>query len=158
MSKPQLKFERRLRWLTFAVGFPGSVVALALIWTGEADPKLGWTLSLLIGGGWAAAGALLVHRVVFPLQTLANLLGGLREGDFSIRARGAVRDDALGEVLIEANALAETLREQRLGAMEATALLRTVMEELDAAVFAFDDQQRLRLANRAAENLLRRPA
>ena len=68
-----------------------------------------------------------------------------------------VRDDALGEVLLEANALSETLRQQRLGAMEATALLRTVMEELEVAVFAFDEGQRLRLANRAAENLMRRP-
>lgn len=112
---------------------------------------------MLLGAGWSIAGAMLVHRVVFPLQTLANLLGGLREGDFSTRARGAVRDDALGEVLIEANALSDTLRGQRLGALEATALLRAVMTELDSAVFAFDDQQRLRLANRAAENLLRRP-
>ncbi len=157
MSKPQVQFERRLRWLTFAVGLPGAAVALGLLWLGESDPKLRWTLTLLIAAAWLLCGAVLVHRVVFPLQTLANLLGGLREGDFSTRARGAVRDDALGEVLIEANALAETLREQRLGALEATALLRAVMEELDAAVFAFDEQQRLRLANRSAENLLRRP-
>ena len=157
MLAPQLRFERRLKLLTFAVGLPGSALALALLWTGEHDTNVRWTLTLLLGAVWSTAGAMLVHRVVFPLQTLANLLGGLREGDFSTRARGAVRDDALGEVLIEANALADTLRGQRLGALEATALLRTVMTELDSAVFAFDDQQRLRLANRAAENLLRRP-
>jgi nitrogen fixation/metabolism regulation signal transduction histidine kinase len=100
----------------------------------------------------------LLRRVIFPLNTLANLLGGIREGDFSARARGAYRDDPLGEVLVEVNALGQTLLEQRLGAMEATALLRTVMAELDVAVFAFDDQQHLRLANRAGESLLRRPA
>lgn len=157
MLAPQLRFERRLKLLTFAVGLPGSALALGLLWTGEHDANVRWTLTLLLGAGWSIAGAMLVHRVVFPLQTLANLLGGLREGDFSTRARGAVRDDALGEVLIEANALADTLRGQRLGALEATALLRAVMTELDSAVFAFDDQQRLRLANRAAEYLLRRP-
>lgn len=157
MSNPQYRFERRLRWLTFAVGLPGGVAALLLATLGDFDPRVRWTVGTLVIAGWALAGLILVQRVVFPLQTLANLLGGLREGDFSTRARGAIRDDALGEVLIEANALAETLREQRLGALEAGALLRTVMEELDAAVFAFDDQQRLRLANRAAENLLRRP-
>ena len=27
------------------------------------------------------------ERVVFPLQTIANLLGALREGDFSVRGR-----------------------------------------------------------------------
>jgi signal transduction histidine kinase len=82
----------------------------------------------------------------------------LREGDYSIRARGARGEDALAEVAREVNALGETLREQRLGALEATALLRRVMEEIDVAIFAFDDGQRLRVINRAGVRLLGRPA
>ncbi len=152
-----MRFERRLKWLATAVGLPGIAVVLLLLWFGDFSPLVRYTVGALSVLWSMVTIALLVHRVVFPLQTLANLLGGLREGDFSTRARGAVRDDALGEVLIEANALAETLRQQRLGALEATALLRTVMAELDVAVFALDEGQRLRLANRAAENLLRRP-
>ena len=62
----------------------------------------------------------------------------MREDDFSIRGRTADPEDPLGAVLIEVNELAETLHEQRLGAVEATALLRTVMEQVDVAVFAFD--------------------
>ncbi len=49
---------------------------------------------------------------------------------------------------------AETLREQRLGAVEATALLHRVMDEVDVAVFAFDHHGQLRLVNRAGERLL----
>jgi PAS domain S-box-containing protein len=94
------------------------------------------------------------ERVVRPLQTLSNMLAALREGDYSIRARGAERDDALGLAYLEANLLGETLRTQRLGAMEATALLRTVMADIDVAVFAFDDDERLRLVNSAGEELL----
>jgi two-component system nitrogen regulation sensor histidine kinase NtrY len=60
-------------------------------------------------------------------------------------------------VIIEVNALSETLRQQRLGAMEATALLRTVMEEIDLAIFTFDNNSKLRLVNRAGERLLGRP-
>src|ERR671938_254203 len=86
------------------------------------------------------------------------LLAALREGDFSLRARAADADDALGLALLEANTLGETLREQRLGALEATALLRTVMAEIDVAVFAFDADARLRLVNRAGESLLAQPA
>ncbi|MCX8107654.1 MAG: hypothetical protein N3G20_02500, partial [Verrucomicrobiae bacterium] len=41
-------------------------------------------------------------------------------------------------------------------ALEATTLLRTVMSEIDVAVFAFDDNNRLRLANCAAVRLLGR--
>ena len=88
---------------------------------------------------------------------MANLLEALRESDFSFRARGARRDDPLGETLFEINALADTLRDERLGSLEATALLRTVMGEIDVAVFAFDDQHKLRLVNRAGERLLGRP-
>ena len=74
-----------------------------------------------------------------PLQTLSNLLGALREEDFSFRARVGRRDDPLGQAMLEVNALAQTLRDQRLGALEASALLRKVMEEIDVAVFAFDE-------------------
>jgi nitrogen fixation/metabolism regulation signal transduction histidine kinase len=56
--------------------------------------------------------------------------------------------------MLEVNTLSEMLREQRLGAMEASALLTTVMTEIDVAVFAFDGEQRLRLANRAGERLM----
>ena len=60
-------------------------------------------------------------------------------------------------MLIEVNALADTLRAQRLGALEASGLLRAVMEEIPVAVFAFDPERRLRLVNRAGERLLARP-
>jgi two-component system, NtrC family, nitrogen regulation sensor histidine kinase NtrY len=156
MGRPA--FERHLKLLAAAVGLPGFVATVALLWTGDFSDETRWGVAVIVAFAWWALAAWLVQRVVFPLQTLSNLLGGIREGDFSTRARGAQRDDALGEVLIEVNALGETLLEQRLGAMEATALLRSVMTELDVAVFAFDDQRRLRLANRAGEDLLRRPA
>ena len=59
--------------------------------------------------------------------------------------------------LLEVNTLGNTLQAQRLGAMEATALLRTVMAEIDVAIFAFDAGNQLRLANRAGERLLGQP-
>ncbi len=80
----------------------------------------------------------------------------MREDDFSIRGRTADPDDPLDAVLIEVNELAETLHEQRLGAVEATALLRTVMEQIDVAVFAFDPEHRLRIVNRTGERLMGR--
>src|SRR4029453_11221227 len=81
---------------------------------------------------WLAFTQALRERVVRPLQTVSNILAAMREEDFSIRARGARPDDSLGEVLVEVNALAETLREQRLGALEASALLSRVMGESGA--------------------------
>ena len=114
---------------------PAAIVALIIIWFGGYTPKIQWTLTLLIVG--CAAGFISSARehIVRPLQTMTNLLAALREGDYSIRARGARENDALGEALLEINSLGETLRVQRLGAFEATALLRTIMAVIDVAVF-----------------------
>src|SRR3954462_2497252 len=152
----RLTHEGRLTWLTVLGAAPAVIVALLLLWFGDHTAKVQWTLTLLIAG--FGLGFILNARehVIRPLQTMTNLLAALREGDYSIRARGARADDALGEALLEINALGETLRTQRLGAFEATALLRTIMAEIDVSVFTFDPDRRLRLVNRAGENLLAR--
>src|SRR5215213_6069206 len=111
-------------------------------------------LPAVVLGSWLVWAALVRERVLRPLQTIANLLAALREGDYSIRARGARADDGLSLALLEINTLSDTLRSQRRHALEATALLRRVMEEIDVAVFAFDGDQRLRLVNRGGERLL----
>ncbi len=139
-------------------GLPGALVSLIMLWTGGYTPKVQWTLTLFIVGLWWGFAFALRERVVFPLQTLSNLLSALREGDFSVRGRSPRSDDALGEVMREINTLGAILREQRLGALEATTLLRIVMNEIDVAVFAFDDLRQLRLVNRAGARLLGRPA
>ena len=150
--------DRRILVMALAAGFPAVLVALILLWDGRYPARLQWTLTVVIVGFWFGFSHAVRERVVFPLQTLSNLLAALREGDFSIRARGAARDDALGEAMLEVNFLGQILREQRLGALEATALLRTVMAEIEVAIFAFDGDQKLRLVNRAGERLLAQPA
>jgi two-component system nitrogen regulation sensor histidine kinase NtrY len=154
--KPLL-YERRILLLALSAGLGSTLVALILLWIGPYSSKLQWTISFVMILAWLSFAFTAQSRVVFPLRTLSNLLAALREGDFSIRARGANKEDALGEVLREVNALGETLRQQRLGALEATALLRKVMEEIDVAVFAFDGNGCLRLVNRAGERVLARP-
>jgi PAS domain S-box-containing protein len=144
--------------LTLLAGLPAVIVSMVLLWRGGYSGKVQWTLGLVVIGAWLTTAFVLRERVVRPLQTLSNMLAALREGDYSIRARGADREDALGLAFLESNLLGETLRTQRLGAMEATALLRTVMSEIDVAVFAFDDGERVRLVNRAGERLLAQAA
>jgi two-component system, NtrC family, nitrogen regulation sensor histidine kinase NtrY len=159
-SRPNFtaKHDRRILLMSLASGFPAVVVALILLWAGDQPARVQWTLSVMIVGFWLGFSHAVRERVVFPLQTLSNLLAALREGDFSIRARGAVRDDPLGEAMLEVNFLGQILREQRLGALEATTLLRTVMAEIEVAIFAFDSDQKLKLVNRAGERLLAQPA
>ena len=154
--KPLL-YERRILLLALCAGLASTVVALILLWSGGYSSKLQWTLTVLMVLTWLSFAFTAQSRVVFPLRTLSNLLAALREGDYSIRARGANEGDALGDVLREVNALGETLRQQRLGALEATALLRKVMEEVDVAVFAIAGNGALRLVNRAGERILNQP-
>jgi PAS domain S-box-containing protein len=143
--------------LALLAGLPGTLTTLVLLWTGDVSAKVRWTFSVLVLAVHLGAALAVRDRVARPLQTVANLLAALREGDYSVRGRGARADDPLGEVLLEANALGDTLREQRLGAMEAGALLTQVMEKIDVAVLAFDAEGTLRLVNRAGERMLGLP-
>jgi len=158
-AKPaRLSYEGRVVVLAVLAGLPGSATALVILWSNDFTPKTQWTLSVLIVAAWLGFALAVRERVVFPLRTLSNLLAALREGDFSVRGRSPRPDDALGEVMREVNTLGGTLREQRLGAVEATTLLRTVMRQIGVAIFAFDERQRLRLVNGAGERLLAAPS
>jgi nitrogen fixation/metabolism regulation signal transduction histidine kinase len=154
----RIKFERRVTFLALAAGFPAVVLCAVLLWYDDYTARVQWTVDLFLVLIWLGIAFNLKQRIVRPLQTLSNILAAIREGDYSIRGRRAAVGDALGEVMLEVNDLGQTLREQRLGALEATTLLRTVMAEIDVAVFAFDGEQRLRLVNRAGERLLAQPA
>jgi two-component system, NtrC family, nitrogen regulation sensor histidine kinase NtrY len=161
MPPPKRRFSHEQVVLLYALlaGLPATLVAFYFLWFENlATPKVQWTLTLLIISTWLGFAFALQNHVVRPLQTMANLLSALREGDFAIRARSARRDEPLGDVMAEINVLSRTLQHQRLGALEATALLRTVMEEINIAIFAFDEEHKLRLANRAAQLLLAEPA
>jgi len=161
MPKPtrrRFSHEQLVLFQALAAGLPALIVALALLWTDKYTPKVQWTLTLVVVGCWLGFAFAVQARVVRPLQTMANLLSALREGDFSVRARDARRDEALGDAMAEINTLSRTLQEQRLSALEATALLRTVMEEIEVAIFAFDSEGKLRLANHAGQLLLAKPA
>src|SRR5687768_3316350 len=157
-KRRRLTHDQTIFVYALLAGLPAIVVSLCFLWLGERAPKEQWTLTLLIVACWFGFAAAAQSQVIRPLHTMANLLSALREGDFAIRARGARRDEPLGDVMAEINVLSRTLQDQRLSALEATALLRTVMEEINIAIFAFDADRKLRLANHAAQLLLAKPA
>lgn len=146
--------DQRVMVLTLLAGLPGVGVSLGLLWFGDFAPRVQWTASAALVSAWLGVTLALREQIVRPLGTLANMLAALREGDFSIRARVTDGSDALSLAYLEVNQLEEILREQRLGAVEATETLRKVLEEIDVAVFAFDPEQTLRIVNRTAEQLM----
>jgi two-component system, NtrC family, nitrogen regulation sensor histidine kinase NtrY len=158
MRSPHISHDLRVLLLALAGGLPAVATCFIILFTGNYSGRTQWSVGLLIILCWLGFCFAARERVASPLRTLANLLEAMREGDYSIRARVDNAGEALGEVMQQVNAMAATLRAQRLGALEATALLRKVMEEIDVAAFAFDPQQTLRLVNRAGERLLAQPA
>jgi PAS domain S-box-containing protein len=149
-----MAYETRVLVFALLAGLPGAALSVILLLTQGFSAKVQWTFGLMVVGLWLGFAFTLREKVVRPLQTLSNLLAALLEGDYSIRSSGATSQDALGLAMLEVNALGQTLREQRLGALEATALLRKVMDEIDVAIFAFDGELKLRVVNVAGEKLL----
>lgn len=154
----RLRFDHTVLLLTLLSGLPAIVIAFYLLWHSDTGDAAKWTLSTLMIVVWIGVAIEVHSRIVRPLQTLTNVLEAIRVGDLSMRARGARRGDPLGEVLLEANALGDALRTKTLGALEANALLRAVMDQIDVAIFTFDGGGALRLVNPAGERLLGRPA
>jgi PAS domain S-box-containing protein len=152
----RLKHETRILLLTLLSGTPALLLAICLLWTADFSITSRMVMMILMLLLWWGFAWTVRERVVRPLQTASNLLSALREEDFSVRARSPRHDDALGELMQEINVLSQTLRSQRLGALEASALARTVMTEIEIAVFTFDEGRRLQFVNRAAERLLGR--
>jgi two-component system, NtrC family, nitrogen regulation sensor histidine kinase NtrY len=150
----QLAHDQYVFLLSLAAGAPAVLATVVLLSVYVEDAKVRWTVGALVVLVWLFASVALRERVLRPLQTSANLLAALREEDFSVRGRGARSGDPLGELLLEINHLADTLHAQRVGSLEAGALLRRVMDEIEVVVLAFDGKGRAVLANRAAEKLL----
>jgi PAS domain S-box-containing protein len=153
---------RNLEWvltLLFIAGaLPAVVLAFIYLWKEPFAPELRWTLGALVLGAWIVSTSAARQLAIRSLNLIANLLGALREGDYSIRGLTARPGSSMSMVMREVNDLGSTLQRQRTEAMESTALLTHVMEEIAVAVFAFDPDNRLLLINRAAERIVGRSA
>jgi nitrogen fixation/metabolism regulation signal transduction histidine kinase len=160
-SKPQsrkrarLLYENRVSLYSFLVALPGLLVSIALIWTQPWGTESRLALIALELFVWWLLAMALQEQTTRPLQTLSNVISALREEDYSFRARNAAPEDALGELSLELNALADMLSAEKIRTIEATALLQRVVDEIDAPLFAFDPALTLRLVNPAGEHLLK---
>ena len=154
-KRVRLLYEHRVNLYCFLVALPGLIVSIILVWMQSWTLESRLALIALELFVWWLLALALQEQTTRPLQTLANVIGALREEDYSFRARNAVAEDALGELSLEVNALADMLSDQKIRAIEATALLQRVVDEIDAPLFAFDPASLLRLVNPAGEHLLR---
>lgn len=92
------------------------------------------------------------------LNVIGSLLVALREGDYGVRATPDGRNGEGAEILRGFNELAERLQDEQRDLQQSLQLLSKTLAALDGAVFAFEQDQRLRLVNPAGERLLGRDA
>jgi nitrogen fixation/metabolism regulation signal transduction histidine kinase len=157
-KRVRLLYARRVTLFTALVALPGFSVTLILLWLQPWSLTAKATILFFELFAWWLFALALQEHATRPLQTLANVVAALREEDYSFRARNAVPEDALGELSLEVNALADMLSDQRIRAMEATALLRRVVEEVETPLFTFSPTLVLQLVNSAGERLLQQPS
>jgi two-component system, NtrC family, nitrogen regulation sensor histidine kinase NtrY len=150
-SDRRLSFERRLNLWLYLLGLPTLLLCWILLWQHSVDIPIQCIVMLALLAGWALGVSLVTEEITRPMQTLANVVAALREDDYSFRARGGQRNDALGDLALEINALASMLQGQRAGSLEAMALVERVMSSMQSPVLAFDREGTLRLLNQAAE-------
>src|SRR5450755_1215655 len=150
----RLIYERRIAIFAVLAALPGTVLGITMVWIQPWARDAKVALTVFVFFLWFILTLTLLEHIVHPLQTLANVVSALREEDYSFRARDASPNDSLGELGLEINTLADILTEQRIQTIEATALLRRVVDEIDVPIFTFDPEQSLRLVNAAGERLL----
>ncbi|MEO6799464.1 MAG: ATP-binding protein [Rhodanobacter sp.] len=144
-------YERRVLGGSLMVTLPAAIALLAvLLWRRPAGMEV-WVLlaAVAITTWWLALWQ--YRRLIYPIRTLASLLEALREGDYSMRG---TQRSVLGEVVYDINALADRLQSERLQFEESSYLLGKTLAALDNAVLVFDQDERLRLLNPAAQQLL----
>jgi two-component system nitrogen regulation sensor histidine kinase NtrY len=151
VSGRRLSFERRLRLWLYLLGLPTLLLCWILLRQHSVDIPIQCIVMFALVAGWALAVSLVTEQITRPMQTLANVVASLREDDYSFRARGGQRNDALGDLALEINALASMLQGQRAGSLEAMALVERVMSSMQSPVLAFDREGTLRLLNQAGE-------
>src|SRR5579864_4421299 len=113
-KRSRLLYEHRISLYSFLVALPGLMVSSVLVWmqpwtTGSRLALTGAELFV-----WWLLALALQEQTTRPLQTLANVIGSLREEDYSFRARNATAEDALGELSLEVNALADMLSSEKV--------------------------------------------
>ena len=130
-------------WLLHRAGLPGTAQLVMIA---------------ILAGSCLSSAAWVRRRAAHPWRTMASMLESVRLGDYAVRARIRGDRDPVSEALTELNRLGDALRDRRLETLEVNALLQKVLEEIDVALYAFDEASNLRLVNPAGARLLAEPA
>ncbi|PCI76728.1 MAG: PAS domain-containing sensor histidine kinase [SAR86 cluster bacterium] len=105
-----------------------------------------------------AVAASVREKFVFHVRTLSNLIEAIRTEDYSMRG-SRIRDPGeLAELYQQINTLTTQLKEVREEEFELSNLLERIVNQINVAIVACDNEGNIRLANRLAKKLLDKPS
>jgi len=153
MAIGQTNFSQKVFSLVLAAALPSYFCAMIFLWnidySSYAKTLLTTLLSLnVFGFAW-----LIKKQLKFQFQTLSNLVEAVRGGDFTLRGKQRSLEDPLAELTGQINLLSSSLSEQRIASEEAYRLLDKTIAHINVAIFAFDTNNKIKLANPAAGRL-----
>lgn len=108
---------------------------------------------------WIVVLANLVRqKFLYQMRTLSTLVEGIRVEDYSFRSSRGREPGDLGDLYRQVNALADQLQSSHQKEQELRNLLEKIICHINVAIVACDSQQRIRLVNPLAAQLLACPA
>jgi nitrogen fixation/metabolism regulation signal transduction histidine kinase len=149
----RLSPELQQALLALAGNLIPSVLVLVGLWYLDVSPYL-WTLAAVLLGFLTLFVILSVWRnSEFQFRSLHNLLEAMVKGNYTLR--GARGEGGCYDKLVSIiNELADTLHRQRMQSEEKQLLLLKVVSQVDVAIIAWDEDNRIQLINPAATELL----
>lgn len=133
---------------------PWIVVFFLLLRGSQLDSLSTITIISFVVITWLLVLISVLHRLTNHWNSLANILQSFRHEDYSIIARQFSPDDSLGLVYYELNRFAQELGAEKKQSAESKHLLQRVLENVNVAIFLFDDQQQLVMVNKEGASLL----
>jgi two-component system, NtrC family, nitrogen regulation sensor histidine kinase NtrY len=152
--KKRRSFESQLARLSLISSVPILFILLGeMIYAQVSTPLI--LLVVLIGSISTLYTHYQIHQnSVYQFRRLSNLLDAMIQGDYSLRARSDQSDGALDELIVSINGLAQRLSQQRLESVESQLLAHTVIEHIDVAIVALNEENKISFLNPAAKKLL----
>lgn len=132
---------------------PGLLVSILFILSSGQTTQLKLLSTILLLGFTAVLAILVLRHSNNMLLTLSNLTGSIADGDYSMRGTVIDENDKLCQVFSELNQLADSLKNHRYQNLEQSGLIENILESIDIAVLAFDNDGRLTQVNQAANRL-----
>lgn len=153
-SLTTLPFEAKLARYLLISSLPPVIILAVSFWYFDVSLYLSTLLILILCSTIGVCAYGLQRKTTYQLRSLANLLTGLAEGDYSMRGIRHQGEDALGELIGQINNLTDMLAKQRYIAHESQLLVTKIIQHIDVAIIAIDQQEHIALLNPAAEKLL----